>query len=145
MQEKSILFPNFAHFHFQTLRHFATKLCDIWELGAFLIGNLVQFQSPSWRIFNHRVGAILFGHLAEFYLERWRSFVWEFGGKYVNFMLIITFWSKMTEKFVSIIFFSYLCRRKGFCALQYNYDKKIILTFCCCTLLRKHVGDRRRT
>ena len=105
MQENIRLFLIFVHFYYQTLRYFTTNICAILFLKIVTFWDLVHFKSPSWRIFNHRVGAILFGHLAEFYLERWRSFVWEFGRKYVNFMLIITFWSEKVRKFAYIKIF----------------------------------------
>jgi hypothetical protein len=43
--------------------------------NIFNFCRILQFLSPSWRIFNHRVGAISFGHLAENYSVFLRSFV----------------------------------------------------------------------
>jgi hypothetical protein len=87
MQEKSILFPNFAHFRYQTLRHFATKLCGVpfpnfvtfGKLAPFilnfvvLIGNLAQIRSVIWRNYVRQFGIIPFGKMAGFCLVIWQK------------------------------------------------------------------------
>ena len=73
MQEKSILFPNFAHFHFQTLWHFAIKLCGILLLNFVVpFGRLAQIRSVIWRYFVRSFGGVLFGKMAENHLGTWR-------------------------------------------------------------------------
>jgi len=101
VQENIRLFLIFVHFHYQTLRYFTTNICAILFLKIVTFWNLVHFKSPSWRIFNHRVGVFLITELAVFCSVTWRSSVWELGGKYANFMLILTIWSKKCKKNLS--------------------------------------------
>ena len=74
--------PNFAAFRYQTLWHSISKLCDIWEVGAFYsklcgiirsfgansLGNLAQLCSAVWHNSIWEFGVFLFGKMAENHL-----------------------------------------------------------------------------
>ena len=57
------------------------------------------FYPKFGNIFNFcRIFAVPITELARFCLGAWRKSIWEDGGKYANFMLILIIWSKKCKK-----------------------------------------------